>query len=581
MKRKSDSSETHYLCIADELEKLATAIAGKGEVDFPSARSLERDMPTVSFNTINRAIIYLLGRGVLQAKGRKLLICRQPQNAASTVLTSTMYLLTLADRDTYRGCVEYAASLGYSLEIHDNLGSIESYAENALALINKHDGPVILGVPATEVEPMLHSRRLLPKCPVVSTNGGYQCPFNVDHHHRLNVHKALTYLVEKGHRAVALLLAVDGYHNHLVDQSENIAIWKGVLNNVGLSPHLPIIFAHWEAPSDNDIAAELRNITAVIAMHEFAPFLCKRFRVPDELSVVIIGIQPTADFPIPPLTRIAADPPALGRMAIMLAHNLTISNRLRNGAPRVQSILVDGELIERRSVKKLSNADTQTMHDLQPEIIPEDYALAVTGYPSWQMLDIRPIANRGFRRWHSWLGEYPLAHFSSGMHCIHGVPFTIIPEEDNGGRSALILSGTIDGLTGLRDWASVTVDNKTTALYILCGVGWLADEGVFGAITVTMENGIRHLLPIVSRQMKDEGDLVIGDWWPNAIHPVGTHCRPHRISGPITETYSRYLYTIQWINPALENRVQTISISMNRGTQAKLGILGITALLAD
>jgi hypothetical protein len=217
------------------------------------------------------------------------------------------------------------------------------------------------------------------------------------------------------------------------------------------------------------------------------------------------------------------------------------------------------------------------------------YALAVTaGARNFAPVDLRSHVNQALTRFKSWIGLEPLLHLKPGRTKIHGVPFNIINAKSHKGRSAIVLRSIHARDRHLSSEVRIRVDAPVSAIYFLHGCGWVDDHTKCAEYKMICAGGSVSSVALVPYgdgpsnlglrdQWKSESN--IQDWWPSFLQFDNEHARHLVVTKDgDPEIYERTLYTLEWINPNPEKRLEFIVLKSNPRVRFTLGVLAITLL---
>ena len=182
-------------------------------------------------------------------------------------------------------------------------------------------------------------------------------------------------------------------------------------------------------------------------------------------------------------------------------------------------------------------------------------------------------------------------HFSPGLRSIHGVPFQVIEESRNGGRSVVTFRSPHTRSTGGKELPAainIPVGGRVKALYFLHGCA-SARPVPFAEYTMHFKTGKKAMVPLIPlggssrRASKRNGKLKpnLQDWWwqefdqqdfPHAYHAT--------IFNPVDpEDYERTLYSLEWINRWPEQEVSHIEVRVDPKAGPTLALVAVTALM--
>ena len=162
---------------------------------------------------------------------------------------------------------------------------------------------------------------------------------------------------------------------------------------------------------------------------------------------------------------------------------------------------------------------------------------------------------------------------------VHGVPFEILDEKQHDGKCALVLQPQHPETCNI----TIPVRRSVRAVYILHGCGFVGEAIPFGWYDFVLKNGRTHTIPLVARGV---GALPPGghspniqDWWNDFPQIEGPGFRHFVVTDPEAPlSYERYLYTLEWTNPAPKHELKEIRVSINPSLRTTLGILAVSTL---
>ncbi len=174
---------------------------------------------------------------------------------------------------------------------------------------------------------------------------------------------ATRYLIEKGHRNIAILGTDANAYPSILQRRLG---YRQVMAEAGLEPRY-IDVPYWQAESAATAGlAYLRSnpeITAVFCANDtvgvalLQTLRLAAIEVPQEVSIIGFDDIDLAGFVTPGLTTLAVDKVGMGRMAVtLLAHRLSVGKEAG-----VTQTLVRPQLIERDSVLGIERPDTETL----------------------------------------------------------------------------------------------------------------------------------------------------------------------------------------------------------------------------
>lgn len=205
---------------------------------------------------------------------------------------------------------------------------------------------------------------------------------------------------------------------------------------------------------------------------------------------------------------------------------------------------------------------------------------AVSGQKTF-FVNLKTAANMGFTdkiagdRKGGWSdqGPYPqdASFLKPGVLKAAGVPFELLDETKNHGKSCIVLRGGPETKTDfLPTEIRIPVERKAKRLYFLLASKWTPAKKRFGEIRINMNlqsGGIFqvHTIPLI------EGEN-IGDWWNGTEVPHALTGFQHAV-GNITLT----AYVIEWVNPEPFAPVASVDLVSDKTTGYPI-LLGITGI---
>ncbi len=595
-------------------EALIREAEGRRGHPFPTEKILASQWE-VSQAAVNRAALRLIAAGRLRREGYKLLPV-----ASTAVSLVGARVAVLSHRVTrFPGIPEEAARRGVRVEEFFFIG--RDTMRNALQKVIQHrfDG-VIMRITDSgwewDNEAAEFDRLRIPYVVGEECLPGHNLAAE---DLRGAAAQLVSHLIAQGHREIACLCSL----RRLLRSAAVRQGYEEACLRQGLTSAARNVFectAHTTEAIRNEFQRIRREQPATSAVVLFDTELLKGFlaairkdglRVPRDMSVVVIGDSADARTAQPPITCIAFDARCTAHLALDLACQQILEVRRIGRLPARQRLRLEGTLRPRESVKALeappaAGADhaargTNRLARVWPHAIEQrlreaaetwqwPHRLADTATPGpFQTLDLRPVANRALRRPHGWLGHLPLLHVGTGLLRIHGVDFDLVDERANRGRSVLVLRSSRFPPTSRRslpDEVTLPVGRKVRAVYFLHGCGYAGERVPFAWYDFRSEGRPVASVPLVARGVgpahsPDTPPANIQDWWPefpqfntdNVRHVTVTeHGDPF--------AYERYLYSLEWVNPAPEVPLTEIRVRSNPMVPTTLGLLAVTLLLA-
>ncbi|KPU26922.1 LacI family transcriptional regulator [Caloranaerobacter sp. TR13] len=253
------------------------------------------------------------------------------------------------------GIEDTAHKNGYSVVVcNTGIGGKRTLAYLDVLSSRQVDGIVITSLtPKEEYEKAIISTRI-PSILVSTMSFRYQLPFiRVDD--KLAAYSATKYLIEKGHRKIAMIAGneddpiagiprVEGYMQALRDY--NVAIDKELIRHGDFSYESGI-------KCMRGLLEDKKDFTAVFAASDDmaigALYVAYKngISIPDELSVVGYDNTMTARMSIPPLTTLAQPLYEMGKRAVS-----SLLKKISKGES-IESIIMPHKIIERDTVKSI------------------------------------------------------------------------------------------------------------------------------------------------------------------------------------------------------------------------------------
>lgn len=328
--------------------------------------------------------------------------------------------------------------------------------------------------------------------------------------------------------------------------------------------------------------------------------------VPKDISVVTVGDGANARNAKPPVSAAMFDSGQLGHLVLDQLCRLIEQVRAVGRTTTRPRVLLGATLHRRSSVRNLGEGvavdDDEGLMNRNSRVWPKEaesrrreaamlrertHRLSRgTAASEFTQLDMSGVANRSLTRQNGWLGQFPLLHFPSGRQTVHGVPFEVLNEKANDGKSALVLRSQrlSSQVAGTPVQMSIPVGARVRAVYFLHGCGFVGTPAPFAWYDFVMKGRRTVSLPLVARglgQVDEKGGPVpnIQDWWNDFPQIEG----PGVLPMVVTEDgdpflYERYLYTLEWQAPEAGVFLEEIRISSNPAQPTTLGVLAVTLL---
>lgn len=211
---------------------------------------------------------------------------------------------------------------------------------------------------------------------------------------------------------------------------------------------------------------------------------------------------------------------------------------------------------------------------------------------NWRTLDLSAAANRPLTGPEGWLGKAvpgglgSLYHIAPGRRVIHGVPFEVIGENANDGKSVVCLqSKTFPTSLGKANppFVTVPVGARCEAVYVLHGAAYISKHEKIGRYRFVYEDGTSQYADVVALGKGADNPAApanIQDWWPGNRQFSGQSARQVIVAPEANPLDVRYMYTLQWRNPHPEKFVKEIELASESEGKAGLMVLSVTAQLS-
>ena len=595
-------------------EALIRQSEGRRGQPFPTEKVLAAQWG-VSQAAVNRAALRLIAAGRLRREGYKLLPV-----AATTVSLVGARLAVLSHRIArFPGIAEEAARRGVRVEEFYFIG--RDTLRNALQKTIQHrfDG-VILRLTDSgwewDNEAAELDRLRIPYVVADEAPAGHNVAAE---DLRSAAEQAVSHLFARGHREIVCvgslrrLLRSAAVRKGFEEACLRLGLTSAARNFYEVNAHTP------EA-----VRAEFqlirRTVPLASAVVLFDPEILKSFitamrkeglKVARDLSVVVVGDSVEARTTEPPVTSVSFDAKCIAHLALDLVCQQMLEVRRIGRIPPRQRLRLEGTLRERGSVAALEALPAARTDDavrganrlarVWPHAIEQrlreaaetwqwTHRLVEHGAPgAFLPLDLSALVNRSLRRPHGWLGHLPLLHLGAGLLRIHGVDFSVLDERANRGRSVVVLRSSRfppNSRRALPAELVLPVGRKVRAVYFLHGCGYAGERVPFAWYEFRQPGRPPATVPLVARGVGpshniDTPPANIQDWWPEFPQFNADGVR-HVV---VTENgdpfaYERYLYSLEWVNPAPDVPLEEVRVRSNAAVPTTLGLLAVTLLLA-
>ena len=411
--------------------------------------------------------------------------------------------------------------------------------------------------------------------------------------------KAIKHLAGIGHRHIALVSFPDS-------NPEWAESFRAVCLKLDLEASSGLV---WRPETRDEvvlletISEELRRhpvVTALFCELSSAVMVSRNFNVPQELSVVGMDTRGLAHrHPLTALTTPDFDCIALSACTEIISQVQVIQSG-RPRRPATHALFIP-DLVLRKSTRAVSAqpaAAEPPGKSTAPRTNPRSTWLKI--YPSlkkirsprWRPLDLARLANHSMTRQNGWLGSDPLLHFCPGLPVIHGVPFQVLDEKQNGGRAVVTFRSPHAHSAGrkrLPDKARIQVCARVKALYFLHGCGY-AQPHPFASYTMRYQGGASISVPLaplghsrrVAQRRLQSLQPNIQDWWPEFRQGHFPHAHHALVCNPADPAaYRRSLYSLEWINPQPREELSHVEVRVDPEFDPTLALIAVTALLCS
>jgi len=204
-------------------------------------------------------------------------------------------------------------------------------------------------------------------------------------------------------------------------------------------------------------------------------------------------------------------------------------------------------------------------------------------------LELTPFTNKSrseFNTNHDRTQVLPLLHFPSGKRMIHDVPFDIINEESNGGKSLIALHDMPNYQVKAAPLSiTIPIHKHFRKAWILHACLWSISMRHACSYLMNYADGTSVTIPIVAcdRANPKTTHRTLGvraniqDWW-YARKPLETEeARPVLVQNPEDpDLYRRYLYTLCWVNPHPHLEIKSLTLKGQGHGPTTVVVLAIT-----
>ncbi len=593
-------------------ENLIRQAEGRRPQPFPTEKVLASEWG-VSQAAVNRAALRLIAAGRLRREGYKLLPV-----AATTVSLVGARVAVLSHRSVrFPGIAEEAARRGVRVEELFFIG--RDTLRNGLQKVLQHrfDG-VIMRITDSgwewDNEVAELDRLSIPYVVAEEAPPGHNLAAE---DLRDAAARLVSHLFEHGHREIVCLCSM----RRLLRSAAVRRGFEEACLRLGLTSAARNVYeinSHTAEAVRNEFLRMRRTCPAASAVVLFDPEILKSYvsamrkeglKVARDLSVVVVGDSIEARTSEPTVTSMAFDGKCMAHLALDLACQQILEVRRIGRLPARQRIRVEASLRERNSVAQLVPTQTERPGDallgvnrlarVWPHALEQRLREAAETW-HWAHRQVESgvrgefvpvplgaLANRSLRRPHGWLGHLPLLNLGSGSLRVHGIDFSVLDERTNRGRSVVVLRSSRFPPTSRRSLPAeivLPVGRKVRAVYFLHGCGYAGERVPFAWYDFRVAGRPPVSLPLVARGVgpahsPDTPPANIQDWWPEfpQFNAEGVrHLAVTENGDPFA--YERYLYTLEWVNPAGDAVLEEIRIRSNPAVPTTLGLLAVTLL---
>jgi len=180
----------------------------------------------------------------------------------------------------------------------------------------------------------------------------------------------------------------------------------------------------------------------------------------------------------------------------------------------------------------------------------------------------------------------PLLHFPAGKRIIHNVPFDVIDEETNGGKSFIALHDMPNyQLKAAPLSIRIPVQKRFKTAWILHACLWTISMKHASSYLVHYVDGTSIAIPVIAldranpktphRTLRARPN--IQDWWYTRKPLETDEARPVLVQNPEDpDLYRRYLYTLRWMNPYPHLEIKTLTLKGQGSGPTTVVVLAVT-----
>ncbi|MBN8525430.1 MAG: hypothetical protein J0M02_08850 [Planctomycetes bacterium] len=193
-------------------------------------------------------------------------------------------------------------------------------------------------------------------------------------------------------------------------------------------------------------------------------------------------------------------------------------------------------------------------------------------------LDLSAVANVGLAdqiaddKQGGWTdqGVNDLRHVRSGRQTLRGIPFDILDQAANGGRSAVMLwSSGMDHLA--KSVGPIAVGGTADSLIFLHAAAWAGKTGdVAARYRIVYADGSAAEVPVVIGEH-------IRDWWSNQEVTDANAAMLLQAKSEASMSGQVGIYAYRWVNPKPQAAIASVTLE-SAGGQVRTGVLAITAV---
>lgn len=587
---------------------------------LPSERELARQLG-LTYNAVNRGMAHLIDSGLVQRKGYTLTYW--PENTTASEPTLPYDLVIYPSPSLVLGFKRVIRDLNLSVRMNYRETN-EHFLHILHKLLSIETAGILFSPPSilpySVWEPVM-SKILAKGIPCVCIGYNNINIPSVVEDMNLAMEDIFSHIESWGHSELALITMTvwspDG-----VEES-----WKQHCSRRGLHSSVGRILYGNNQPSESfsqltrSLKKSWKNVSMLVVHGEMMiPPLIDQLaldgiRVPEDISIISVG-DPLSYTSVNTITCAAFDLQLTRELAFRMLQRAARIKNTSHKVGRYDQVRISPNWIDRESVmpRGSSNAILPAARKITQNILPafklkvdpkrrkeqaeaminRHYELTFGTSPSrFTSISLEEHVNRplNFRR--GWLGDRPLRHILPGEHLIHGIPFRTLGGRKRSDAGAIVFHSATN-LTGnsqpLPEFVRIPIGSYAKAIYILHGCGYAQHLNHFATLNFHGHSRLLDSVPLISLGLKrdnpssdrwklDIQQANIQDWWPDFPQVDFQHARMvPLLDDTNVDCMPRYLYTLEWINPAPNERVEFLEIQVNPSQPTTLGILAISVM---